>query len=71
MRYPAAMEPPAFLRSDTAPGSSTRLADTAATAWGCHVAQLRFCGVYLPAALVWERHACAGWLISRSTGAQE
>lgn len=65
------MDPPAILRSDSAPGSAARLADTAATAWRCHVAQLRFCGVYLPAALVWERHACAGWLISRSTGAQE
>ncbi len=47
------------------------MADTAATAWHCHVAQLRFCGVYMPVALVQAHHLFDGWLISRSTGVQE
>ena len=42
-----------------------------AAAWPGRVVELRFCGVYLPAALILRRPLHSGWIVSRDVGPNE
>lgn len=62
------MEPPAAYRSPSTPGSAGAIADMRACAWHCWVAELRFCGVYLPVPLIAPRRIAEGYLVSQDMG---
>lgn len=59
------MEPPGLYRSPAAPGSDADRVARRNAAWPCRVAELRFCGVYLPADLILQHQVHTGWIVSQ------
>lgn len=59
------IEPPGLYRSGAAPGSDAERVARRNAAWPCRVAELRFCGVYLPAALILQHQVHTGWIVSQ------
>lgn len=62
------MEPPGIYRCPSTPGSAGAIAAMRACVWHCWVAELRFCGVYLPAPLIASRRIAEGYLASKDEG---
>lgn len=58
------MEPPGVCRTSATPGSTNAAEALSACAWPAWVAELRFCGIYLPAQLIASRRISAGHLVS-------
>lgn len=63
-RHHQMIEPPGVVRISCAPGSAHALQEHADAAWPCYVAELRFCGVYLPAPLIKRDYIRQGWLVT-------
>ena len=57
-------EPPGLHHPVGSPDSDASRIARRHAAWPCRVAELRFCGVYLPADLVLARQVRTGWIVS-------
>lgn len=58
------IDPPGLHHTQGAPGSDADRVARRNAAWPCRVAELRFCGVYLPADLILKRQVRTGWIVS-------
>lgn len=59
------IEPPGLYRVVGASDSDVARVARRNAAWPCRVAELRFCGVYLPADLILRHQVRTGWIVSR------